>query len=48
MRVACMGNGGGKKGLDSGCYKGKPTGFSGKTDVRSKKKKGVKDFFQNV
>lgn len=42
MRVACTGSGSGKKGLDSGCYKGKPTGFSGKMDVKSKKK-GVKD-----
>lgn len=41
-----MGSGGGKKGLDSGCYKGKPTEFSGKMDVRSKKKKGVKDVSQ--
>lgn len=43
MRVACAGSGRGKKGLDSGCYKGKPIGFSGKMDVRSKQKEGVKD-----
>lgn len=43
MRVACTGSDRGKKGLDSGCYKVKPTGFSGKMDVRSKHKEGVKD-----